>query len=253
MQQVHRCLVLVATELASGASHKPGFAEFVISPARQRHGMLKNPSFFSIPVAESLLENRSVNISDAKEMLPSCGCPSEPSLRSYVAKLCLHARVRHVEKINRMTVMPMYPEVPIHSSRRLADRKKQKSDRPKGLLGGFPNSSALMARGMGRKNIRPDQSTGSKDTRGLTTVVDVAKVQHRLPTFGELVPHPTHKRQPPHKLIEMWIKITGASVVVQLEGERVAGSGGIAAENLRDASLQLVHQITTRLSAFNPI
>ena len=40
---------------------------------------------------------------------------------------------------------------------------------------------------------------------------------------------------------------------MQLEGERVASSGGIAAKNLRDASLGLVHQMTTRLSAFNPI
>jgi hypothetical protein len=51
----------------------------------------------------------------------------------------------------------------------------------------------------------------------------------------------------------MWIEVASTRVVVQLEGERVASSGGVAAKNLRDASLELVHQMTTRLSAFNPI
>ena len=97
MQQVHCCLVLVTTKLASGASHKPGFAELVVSPAGQRHGMLKNPAFFSIPMAESLLQNRSVNVSDAKKVFSGCSRPTEPCLRSYVAKLCLHTLVRHVE------------------------------------------------------------------------------------------------------------------------------------------------------------
>ena len=149
--------------------------------------------------------------------------------------------------------MPMYPEVPIQSSSRLADRKKRQGYWPKGLLGGLPNSSALVAWGRGRKNIRSDQTAGSKDTWGLTILVDIPKVQNILPTFRKLVPHPTHKGQPPHKLVEVWNEITSTIIVVQLEGERVASSGRVAAKYLRDAGLQFVHQMTTRLSAFNTV
>ena len=34
MQQVHGCLVVVATKFTSRAVYKPGFAEFVVGPAR---------------------------------------------------------------------------------------------------------------------------------------------------------------------------------------------------------------------------